>query len=138
MAEPTQYPGSPSVSPEVREKVLQTFRHTLEMARTGRIDDALLGCDFILKMDARFAPAKKLLEALRGVASGTSIDLAAFGAFLPGAAAAAPRPAPPSPPPAAPSAPTAFGPDPFGFPPLEQPTPFASAPSPAPQAPPSA
>ena len=43
MAEPASYPGSPSLSAEAREKVLQTFRHTLEMARAGRNEDALLG-----------------------------------------------------------------------------------------------
>ena len=46
---------------------------TLEMARAGRNEDALLGCDFILKMDARFAPARKLLASLRGVAAGTVV-----------------------------------------------------------------
>jgi len=71
MAEPDSYPGSPSLSAEAREKVLQTFRHTLEMARAGRNEDALLGCDFILKMDARFTPARRLLASLFCGAAGT-------------------------------------------------------------------
>lgn len=98
MPEPVSYPGSPSLSAEAREKVLQTFRHTLDMARAGRNEDALLGCDFILKMDARFAPARRLLSSLRGISAGTVIDLADFDVFgsAPQAArpAAAPRPAP--------------------------------------------
>ncbi len=94
MSDPMSYPGSPSLSPEARDKVLSTFRHTLELARNGRNEEALLGCDFILKMDARFAPAKRLLETLRGVAAGTVVDLSAFSEFLPQVAApAAPAPA---------------------------------------------
>lgn len=125
MAEPVSYPGSPSLSAEAREKVLQTFRHTLEMARSGRNEDALLGCDFILKMDTRFAPARRLLASLRGVAAGTVVDLSEFEVFG-GKGAAAPTPtagwAPPAPAPApaptpapapAPVAAPAPAPDPF-------------------------
>jgi tetratricopeptide (TPR) repeat protein len=72
------YQGSPSLSPDAREKVLQTFRHTLALAQGGRNEEALLGCDFILKMDARFAPARRLLESLRGVPVGTAIDVSPF------------------------------------------------------------
>lgn len=96
-----EYPGSPSLSPEARDKVLQTFRHTLDLARRGRNEEALLGCDFILKMDARFAPAKKLLETLRGVAAGTVVDLSGFEEEVP-APAPAPAPTPAGPPPPAP------------------------------------
>lgn len=128
MSELAAYPGSPSLSAEAREKVLQTFRHTLEMARAGRNEDALLGCDFILKMDPRFAPARRLLASLRGVAAGTIVDLAEFGPFLgdvsPLPAAPVPAPlsavAPATPPsgydvPPAP-APSAQLPDPFAPP----------------------
>src|SRR5262245_4652715 len=99
MADPSPYPGSPSLSAEAREKVRQTFRHTLQLAKSGRNEEALLGCDFILKMDARFQPARRLLETLRGVASGSVVDLSPFDEFLgdggaPVPAAPAPRPAP--------------------------------------------
>jgi len=100
MPELAAYPGSPALSAEAREKVLQTFRHTLEMARAGRNEDALLGCDFILKMDARFAPARQLLASLRGIAAGTVVDLADFAPYLDGGAAPAPAAqAPPATPP---------------------------------------
>lgn len=119
MPELAAYPGSPALSAEAREKVLQTFRHTLEMARAGRNEDALLGCDFILKMDARFAPARQLLASLRGIAAGTVVDLADFAPYLGGSAPAAEAPpaTPPSgygvPPPPAEPAPAA---DPFAAP----------------------
>ena len=139
MPEPASYPGSPSLSAEASEKVLQTFRHTLDMARAGRNEDALLGCDFILKMDARFAPARKLLASLRGIAAGTVVDLGEFDAFLGGASPAPPAPTtPPSgygvpPAPAAAADPFASpgsGLDSLGFDDLA-PNPFASAPAPA-------
>ena len=59
---PGVYPGNPSLPQEVRDKILSTFRHTLNLFKEGRLDDCLIGCDFILKMDPRFGPARKLLE----------------------------------------------------------------------------
>ena len=76
------YAGSPALSPEAREKVLQTFRHTLSLAQSGKADEALLGCDFILKMDGRFAPARALLDALRTAAPGSPVDVDRFSEFL--------------------------------------------------------
>ena len=76
------YAGSAALSPEAREKVLQTFRHTLSLAQSGKADEALLGCDFILKMDARFAPARALLDALRTAAPGAPVDVNRFSEFL--------------------------------------------------------
>jgi tetratricopeptide (TPR) repeat protein len=76
------YAGSPALAPEAREKVLQTFRHTLALAQEGKNEEALLGCDFLLKMDARFAPARSLLELLRGVAPGTPVDVDPFSDYL--------------------------------------------------------
>ena len=120
MPELAAYPGSPALSAEAREKVLQTFRHTLEMARAGRNEDALLGCDFILKMDARFAPARQLLASLRGIAAGTVVDLADFAPYLGGSALPIPPPAP------AGAAPPATPPAGYDVPPaLVEPTPAA-------------
>lgn len=121
----SEYSGSPSLSPEARDKVLQTFRHTLDLARRGRNEEALLGCDFILKMDARFAPAKRLLETLRGVAAGTIVDLSGFEEV-----AAAPAPA--SAPSATPPAPAPIVLEPSG----PTPVPAATGAAPAPPPPP--
>ncbi|MEO8055084.1 MAG: hypothetical protein ABI768_08015 [Acidobacteriota bacterium] len=76
------YAGSAALSPEARDKVLQTFRHTLALAQSGKADEALLGCDFILKMDGRFAPARALLDALRTAAPGAPVDVNRFSEFL--------------------------------------------------------
>jgi tetratricopeptide (TPR) repeat protein len=76
----TGYPGNLSLPIEVREKILSTFRHTLDLFRDGKIDDCLIGCDFILKMDPRFAPARKLQEKARNPKA--EIDLAELQAVL--------------------------------------------------------
>ncbi|HXM79209.1 MAG TPA: tetratricopeptide repeat protein [Thermoanaerobaculia bacterium] len=62
---PGSYPGNASLPREVKEKILSTFRHTLNLYSEGKLEDCLIGCDFILKMDARFAPARQLMEKAR-------------------------------------------------------------------------
>ena len=69
---PEGYPGNPSLPREVRDKILSTFRHTLNLFKEGKRDDCLIGCDFILKMDPRFTPARQLLEKTKKV-GGTTV-----------------------------------------------------------------
>jgi tetratricopeptide (TPR) repeat protein len=83
MSEPAPtagYPGNPSLPIEVREKILSTFRHTLDLYRDGKIDDCLIGCEFILKMDPRFAPARRLQEKARNPRA--EVDLAELQAVI--------------------------------------------------------
>ncbi|MDQ2980167.1 MAG: hypothetical protein M3R62_13200, partial [Acidobacteriota bacterium] len=70
---PGTYPGNPSLPKEVKEKILSTFRHTLNLFHEGKMDDCIIGCDFILKMDARFAPGRQLLEKARNPAAGVDV-----------------------------------------------------------------
>ena len=79
-AEPGAYPGNTSLPREVRDKILSTFRHTLNLYKEGKTDDCLIGCDFILKMDSRFAPARQLMEKARNPAS--EIDVARLEAMV--------------------------------------------------------
>lgn len=78
-----------SLPVEVREKILSTFRHTLDLYRDGKVDDCLIGCDFILKMDPRFAPARKLQEKARNPKA--EVDVEELRAVLASAPAAAVR-----------------------------------------------
>lgn len=71
-----QYPGNPSLPREVRDKILSTFRHTLNLFKESKTDDCLIGCDFILKMDPRFTPARQLLEKAKNPAA--DVDVAAL------------------------------------------------------------
>ncbi|HEY3202482.1 MAG TPA: hypothetical protein VGL03_02370 [Thermoanaerobaculia bacterium] len=67
------YPGNPSLPREVRDKILSTFRHTLNLFREGKMDDCVIGCDFILKMDPRFTPARQLMEKAKNSASAVDV-----------------------------------------------------------------
>ena len=75
-----QYPGNASLPREVRDKILSTFRHTLNLFKEGKLDDCMIGCDFILKMDARFAPARQLMEKAKNPAA--DVDVAALEAVV--------------------------------------------------------
>jgi tetratricopeptide (TPR) repeat protein len=68
------YPGNPSLPREVRDKILSTFRHTLNLFKEGKTEDCVIGCDFILKMDPRFAPARQLMEKAKNPSSGIDVD----------------------------------------------------------------
>jgi tetratricopeptide (TPR) repeat protein len=72
-AEPISYPGNPALPREVRDKILSTFRHTLNLYKEGKADDCVIGCDFILKMDPRFAPARQLMEKAKNPAAGVDV-----------------------------------------------------------------
>jgi len=74
-AAPEGYPGNPSLPREVRDKILSTFRHTLNLFKEGKRDDCLIGCDFILKMDPRFTPARQLLEKTKNPASDVDVGV---------------------------------------------------------------
>lgn len=79
---PGVYPGNPSLPREVREKILSTFRHTLNLYKEGKLDDCRIGCDFILKMDARFVPARKLLEKAKN--PNAEVDVAEIESLVAG------------------------------------------------------
>lgn len=59
------YPGTPSLSQETKDRITTTFHQTLDLAREGRRREAVLGCDFILKMDPLYHPARTLQERLQ-------------------------------------------------------------------------
>lgn len=76
MANNLAYPGNPSLPREAREKVLSTFRHTLNLFKGGKREDCAIGCDFILKMDPRFTPARQLLEMARNPNPSAPVNVA--------------------------------------------------------------
>jgi tetratricopeptide (TPR) repeat protein len=98
---PAPYPGNPSLPVEVREKILSTFRHALNLFSSGNVNDCLIGCEFILKMDPRFTPARRLQEKVRNRDS--DVDISELQAAANPATAASPSPA--AAPPASPAPP---------------------------------
>ncbi|HEU5163458.1 MAG TPA: hypothetical protein VFV54_09960, partial [Thermoanaerobaculia bacterium] len=86
------YPGNSALPTEVRERVLATFRQTLDLYNQGSLDDVIVGCDFLLKMDPLFDPAKKLRDKAKNPAA--PIDIQALMALAGSAAPPPPAPAP--------------------------------------------
>lgn len=79
------YPGNPSLAQETKERLLATFSQTIDLAARGNREEALLGCDFILRMDPLFEPARKLLERLQeagGAVDASDLQPAAEGEEL--------------------------------------------------------
>jgi tetratricopeptide (TPR) repeat protein len=68
------YPGNPSIAAETQKRILTTFTQTLDLARQGRIQEAALGCDFVLKMDPVFEPASELQLRLSGATGPVEVD----------------------------------------------------------------
>ena len=70
------YPGDPALASDVKQRILTTFQQTLELATKGSRQEALLGCDFILRLDPHFGPARTLQQLVQAGRSGP--DLAAL------------------------------------------------------------
>lgn len=59
------YPGDSSLSPEIQQRILTTYRQTLQLASQGSSQEALLGCDFVLRLDSQFSPARTLQQMIK-------------------------------------------------------------------------
>ncbi len=68
------YPGNPSLAQDVQERISHTFQQTLDLVTGGRDQEALVGCEFILRMDPDFQPAKTLVARLKSGERPVSID----------------------------------------------------------------
>ena len=68
------YAGNPTLPAEVRRRILDTFRHTLDVAATGSLEEARLGCDFILQLDPHFILAQVLSDRLQGAEGPVKVD----------------------------------------------------------------
>ena len=64
------YPGDPALASDVQQRILTTFQQTLELASKGSRQEALLGCDFILRLDPQFGPARTLQQLVQAGRSG--------------------------------------------------------------------
>lgn len=74
------YPGNPELSTQAQERVLSAFRQVVAKLQDGQRENALIGLEFVLRLDPTFAPAQNLQRQL---ASGASeIDLSEIVAQL--------------------------------------------------------
>ena len=80
------YPGNRALPADTQERLLGTFDQTLALAESGSRQEALLGCDFVLRMDPQFEPARRLQERLRSAAGPVPVaDLRSADGDAPGA-----------------------------------------------------
>lgn len=68
------YPGNQSLASDVQQRIRSTFDHTLGLAEKGSRQEALLGCDFVLRMDPLFEPARRLQERLEAATGPLAVD----------------------------------------------------------------
>ncbi len=67
------YPGNPELSAQAQERVITAFRQVVTKLQDGRREEALIGLEFVLRLDPSFAPAINLNQQL---ASGSAeVDL---------------------------------------------------------------
>ncbi len=55
------YPGNPELPEATKFRIESSFRQALSLFLNGNLDDCIMGCDFILKLDPQFEPAKILM-----------------------------------------------------------------------------
>ncbi|HXI14151.1 MAG TPA: tetratricopeptide repeat protein [Thermoanaerobaculia bacterium] len=70
----TTYPGNQSLPSETRERVLATFKQTVDLHKQGRSEEARTGCDFVLKLDPTFEPARRLLQKISDPSADIDVD----------------------------------------------------------------
>ncbi len=80
------YPGNPALGTDVKQRIVATFTQTLDLAIAGNRQEALLGCDFVLRMDSQFEPARRLQERIH--ASSGALSHEALADLSPTVAAA--------------------------------------------------
>jgi len=68
------YPGNPALASDVQERISNTFQQTLGLVAQQRDQEALVGCEFILRMDADFRPAQTLVARIKSGERPVMID----------------------------------------------------------------
>jgi len=58
------YPGNTELSPRAQERVMSSFRLVIRNLQDGRKEDALVGLDYVLRLDPAFGPALVLQKQL--------------------------------------------------------------------------
>ncbi len=69
-----RYVGNASLSEHIQERILTTFQQTLSLAKEGNTQEALLGCDFVLRLDPLFEPARQLQTRLNTDSGPVEVD----------------------------------------------------------------
>lgn len=75
------YPGNAALPAEVRQRVLSTFQQVVQTYLRGNLQEASVGCEFVLRIDPEFAPARQLAGKIRNPETPLDVDamLASLG-----------------------------------------------------------
>ncbi len=74
------YPGNPELSAQAQERVMSAFRQVVTKIQDGLSSEALIGLEFVLRLDPTFAPGVALQEQL--ISDQSNIDLSNIIAHL--------------------------------------------------------
>jgi tetratricopeptide (TPR) repeat protein len=68
------YPGNPEIPSDIQQRLLDAFGEALDLAEMGKREEAGLGCDFILRTDPLFEPARVLMRRVQQADGPLSVD----------------------------------------------------------------
>ncbi len=68
------YPGNPEIPSDIQQRLLDAFGEALDLAEMGKREEAGLGCDFILRTDPLFEPARVLMRRVQQADGALSVD----------------------------------------------------------------
>ena len=58
------YPGNPELSPQAQDRVTTAFKQVVGKLQQGNREEALIGLEFVLRLDPAYSPAKNLHQQL--------------------------------------------------------------------------
>jgi tetratricopeptide (TPR) repeat protein len=58
------YPGNPELSPQAQDRVMTAFKQVVGKLQQGNREEAIIGLEFVLRLDPAYAPAKNLHQQL--------------------------------------------------------------------------
>ena len=58
------YPGNPELSPQAQDRVMTAFKQVMGKLQEGNREEALIGLEFVLRLDPSYAPAQNLHQQL--------------------------------------------------------------------------
>ena len=58
------YPGNPELSPQAQERVMRAFKQVIGKLQKGNHEEAIIGLEFVLRLDPAYAPAKNLHQQM--------------------------------------------------------------------------
>jgi tetratricopeptide (TPR) repeat protein len=68
------YPGNPELSPQAQDRVMTAFKQVVGKLQQGNREEALIGLEFVLRLDPAYAPAKNLHQQLSSGAAGIDLN----------------------------------------------------------------